>query len=457
MFKCKRLLLNPFGFSMTPRFILFLAGFIISTLLASPLFAASIDWEKIRHLQDKEFLDYVQSLDMQGQQALDFWKNIPLSRANKQINNLFRKQAFAIYMRKYPRSHRNRASFTPGMGTEVTGPISGQSLKLPFTDYQSIPDGPVGDPNKIYRIGYTIHGYEEHPWNRNNADAALWEAQRHVNVELTVLDPRFDNQKQIDQIDDWVREKYDGILVWPMQEAHTGAPVNRADEVGIPTVTVDRLVGTHKVQAQITGNFPANGAQQGIYLVHRLLQEQGEVKANIVMIRKPWGSTADSMRTGHFLKVISYFPKLKILESVHNSSNREDSEQQVSTALAKFPDLDVIFCTGAEQAMGAVAAVDKAKRWSSRKDNRRIIILSNDDLYEALQAMKADKIAVTAPYTPLLGGLGLRVLLKGLTGEKVQKNIITPDLPMITREKMTIFGVETISIDDWLPYSYGRN
>jgi ribose transport system substrate-binding protein len=175
------------------------------------------------------------------------------------------------------------------------------------------------------------------------------------------------------------------------------------------------------------------------------------------MIRKPLGSTADAMRTGHFLKVISYFPGLTILESVHNSSNRADSERQVSEALGKFPEVDVIFCTGAEQGMGAVAAVEKAHRWNSRAGKRRIIILSNDDLFEALQAMLEDKIAVTAPYTPLLGGLGMRVLLKSLAGEELPKNIITPDLPMITREKTTIFGIETMSVSDWLPYSYGRN
>ena len=437
------------------RKLLFLTGFISSTLLASSLFAASIDWGKVSRLQDKKFLAYVQSLDLQGQQALDFWKNIPLSQANKQVYSLFRKEAFAIYMKKYPRSFRHAASFTPGMGSVVTGPISGQSFKLPFTDVQTLPDGPVGDPKKTYKIGYTIHGLE-HPWLLNNADSAQWEAQRHSNVELTVLDPQFDNQKQVEQIDYWVAKKVDGIMVWPMQEAYTGTSIELAYEAGIPTVTVDRLVGSRKVRAQVTGNFPANGAQQGMYLVHRLMKELGEIKANILMIRKPLGSTADAMRTGHFLKVISYFPKLKIIESLHNSSNRADSEQQISDALEKFPELDVIFCTGAEQGMGAVAAVEKADRWNSRKNNRRIIILSNDDLHEALLAMQENKIAVTVPYTPFLGGLSLRVLLKILTGEKVAKNIITPDLPMITREKMNIFGVETMSVSDWLPYSYGR-
>lgn len=433
-----------------------LAGLVISTLMLSPLHAAQIDWNKVSRLQGMDFLAYVESLDLTGQQALDFWKRIPLSRANKQVNRLFRKEAFAIYMKKYPRSEAGAEPFTPGMGTEITGPISGQALKLPFTGYHPLPEGPIGDSGKTYRIGYSIHGLG-HPWLLNNADSAQWEAQRHPNVELTVLDPSFDNRKQVLQIDAWVRDKVDGIMVWPMQEAHTGAPVERAHAAGIRTVTVDRQVGSHQVLAQITGNFPANGAQQGIYLVHRLLEETGKVEGNILLIRKPLGSTADAMRTGHFLKVISYFPGLGIVDSKHNSSNRADSQRQVAEALKQHPDIDAIFCTGAEQAMGAVLAVDEAERWNSRAEGRRLIILNNDDLYEALQAMREDKIGVTAPYTPLLGGLGLRVLLKSLAGERVPKNVITPDLPMITRERMTIFGVQTIGIDDWIPYSYGRN
>ena len=91
------------------------------------------------------------------------------------------------------------------------------------------------------------------------------------------------------------------------------------------------------------------------------------------------------------------------------------------------------------------------------QNNRRIIILSNDDLHEALLAMKENKIAMTAPYTPLLGGLGLRVLLKTLVGETMPLNITTPDLPMITPEKQLIYGIQTVSIDEWLPYSYGRH
>ncbi len=429
--------------------------FLLLALFPISANSADIDWRKVSKLQGNAFLEYVESLQLKDQEALNFWKNIPLSKANKQVNKIFREEAFAIYMNKYPRPFGHGASFSAGSGVDVVGPISKQKLRLPFTDVHQLPAGPIGNANRQYNIAYSIHGLS-HPWLLNNADSAVWEAERHPNVTLKVLDPKFDNALQAKQIDALIEEKVDGIVIWPMQEAPTGPPIDRAAAAKIPSVSVDRLVGSKKVRAQITGNFPANGTQQGLYLVHRLLQETGKVEGNVLMIRKPLGSTADSMRTGHFLKVISYFPGLNILQSYHNSSSRADSLSQVREALAKHPEIDVIFCTGAEQGMGAVLAVDEAKRWNSRSGGKRILVLSNDDLAEALLAMKEDKIAVTAPYTPLLGGVGVRVLLKILAGEKISKNVTTPDLPMITKDGETVFGIKTTSVDAWMPYAYGR-
>ena len=431
-----------------------LAVILVTFFLCGTAEASAIDWKKVKTLEDRAFLDYVAQLNPHNQEALEFWKKIPLSRANKAVYRLFKKEAFAIYMNKYPRPRGKIPPFKVGMGTDITGPMSRQKLKLPFTSYYPLGKGPIGDPEKTYRIGYTIHGFS-HPWLLNNAETAIWEAARHSNVELTVLDPEFDNNNQIRHIDTWVADGLDGIMVWPMQEAPIGPPVQRALAKGIPCVSVDRMTGAMKINARITGNFPANGTQQGMYLVHKLLRENGRVEGNILMIRKPLGSTADSMRTGHFLKVISYFPGLNILDSLHNPSNRQDSFTQVSGALTEYPEIDAVFCTGAEQGMGAVQAIDAAGRRNSRKNGQPIIVLSNDDLMESLDAIAEGKMAMTAPYTPLLGALGLRVLLKIISGEPLPRDIITPDLPMITKTGEIVFGIETISVDEWRPYAYG--
>ena len=179
--------------------------FLTSLITVSPITAGKIDWAKIKKLEDKAFIEYVRSLNLKNQEALSFWKKLPLSKSNKQINKIFRKEAFAIYLNKYPRSKGKVPTFKVGTGTSVQGPISGQTFKLPFSNYFPLRKGPVGDPQKKYKIGYTIHGFN-HPWLLNNADSAIWEANKHSNVELVVLDPKFDNQKQVAQIDHWINE-----------------------------------------------------------------------------------------------------------------------------------------------------------------------------------------------------------------------------------------------------------
>jgi len=51
--------------------------------------AADIDWRLVRTLQGKALLEYVASLDLKGQAALNFWKNIPVSKANQQVSASF--------------------------------------------------------------------------------------------------------------------------------------------------------------------------------------------------------------------------------------------------------------------------------------------------------------------------------------------------------------------------------
>ena len=117
-------------------------------------------------------------------------------------------------------------------------------------------------------------------------------------------------------------------------------PAQRAKNAGIPVVSVDRLTGYEKVDSRITGNFPANGAQAGMYLVWKLAQE-GKLNAKMVMLRKPLGSTADSVRTGHFLKVLSYFPGIEVLRSYHDTDSREEAFTNAQAALQAFSEIDV--------------------------------------------------------------------------------------------------------------------
>jgi ABC-type sugar transport system substrate-binding protein len=376
------------------------------------------------------------------------------SFANKDVGDLYKKQGFRWYLDAYPvRELSGDFVWKLGMGREFIGPLSRLPIKAPFSDYLPLKEGPVLNPEKTYRIGFAYHG-AAHPWLISLADTALYEAGLHSNVKIDVRDAEFDDKKMGRFIDDWIASKYDAIVLWPVREAPMGPPVDRAIDAGIPVVSLDRRTSSQNISSEVLGNFYANGLQQGLFLNHIT-----GGKGKMILNRKALGSTADSMRTGAFLEAIGD-RNYKILASFHTNSQRKLAVESTRKALKDHPDIDIVFNTGGEEALGALDAVTEAQRLDSASGGKKIIFLANDDSKATVDQIRKGKLDVVVPYTPLLGGLGVRVALmhvgynEGLIKTKPKKQIVTPNLPMITREKLLIDGIQTVTPDEW-PYAYG--
>jgi ABC-type sugar transport system substrate-binding protein len=242
-------------------------------------------------------------------------------------------------------------------------------------------------------------------------------------------------------------------VLWPNREAPMGPPVDRAVAAGIPVVSLDRRTSSEAISSEVLGNFYANGLQQGLYLKH------AAPEGNIIFNRKDLGSTADSIRTGAFLETIGNTPGYKVLANYHTNSQRTLAFKSTADALQAFNDVSVSFNTGGEEAMGALDAIREANRLNSAPGDKKIMILANDDAREVLKEIEAGNIDMVSPYTPLIGDIGIRAVVmhigakEGLN-EAPPKLIMTPNLPMITKEKMNIEGIETLTPDEW-PYAYG--
>jgi ribose transport system substrate-binding protein len=415
-------------------------------------------YAEVSKLQGEEALKFFNSLPEKGLKGLDiikFFVDLPVSPANKQINQILTDEGFKQYLDAYPKGDMfDNFKWEIGMGAQIVGPVTKQNLKIPFSDYIPVADGPIGDASKTYKIGSVVPNFE-HPWMLNYIDAEQWEADRHPNLEFQAISYEWDLAKASTIVDQFIAEKVDGILFWALTEAPSGPPVQRAEEAGIPVVSVDRLTGYKDITSRVSGNFPANGAQCGMYLVWKLAQE-GSLKANIVMLRKPLGSTADAVRTGHFLTVLSYFPDINILQSFHDADNQEDAFKNAQNALQAFDNIDVFFGTGDSEALAALEATKMAGRLTSREGGKKIIYLSIDDSREALTDVKNGEFEVNTPYSPTVSDIGIRVLINIITGAvKMPYNVMTPDIPMVTQNGDVIFGLQTQKPDQWYEYAWG--
>ncbi len=371
---------------------------------------------------------------------------------NESVRDLYERDGFQDYLEAYPIGDLvDGFVWEPGMGAEFEGPYSKLPIKAPFTDYIPVSEGPVLNPDKTYRIGFVFHGFN-HPWLISLADTVAWQAARHPNIELEVIDAEFDDSRMGQVIDTWITKQFDGIVLWPAREAPMGPPVDRAIQAGIPVVSLDRRTSSPAISSEVLGNFYANGLQQGLFLKN--MASDG----NMVLNRKDLGSTADSIRTGAFLQAIGGADGFDVAGNYHTKSQRSLAFDATADALQANSQFDISFNTGGEEALGALGAIEEAGRLDSGGSGK-IVILANDDAKEILANVEAGKIDMVAPYTPLIGDVGLRALIRHIgakegLNEAPPKLIITPNLPMVTKTKMTIQGVETLTPDEW-PYAYG--
>lgn len=124
-------------------------------------------YEEVSKLQGEEAVKFFESLPskgVEGEDIIKFFIDLPISDANAEIAKLYNDEGFERYLSGYPRGEPHEGfNWEPGMGTKISGAFSKNALKLPFTDYIPLAEGPIGDANETYNIGVTFHGFD-HPW-----------------------------------------------------------------------------------------------------------------------------------------------------------------------------------------------------------------------------------------------------------------------------------------------------
>ena len=401
-----------------------------------------------------DFFDSLKSRGLNDHQILRFFIHLPLSHANEQAANIYEQDGLEAYSQFYPYGEAyNNYTWQPGSGTDIVAPFTGVNLRLPFTDYLPMEADTIGDPSTTYNVGVVSAG-SVHPWSSTVADAFLWQLQQLSNVNINFQEHLGDDSKLSSIMDTFIAQNVDAILVHPRSEAGSGPAVRRALAADIPVIAVDTLTGSEDITVQVAGNFPANGVQNAMFLLDQLHNE-GSLEANMIFLRKPLGATNDALRTGHFLKVISYFPEIKILQSYFDKNSKTEAFDNAQAALMAYPEIDVFLNLGDHEALAAYEAITMADRMYSREGGKKIIMLCHNDSREVMKMVGEGNFECTAPSTPLIGDIGARALAMVLAGQEVPQYLVLPNIPLITLDGRTLFGMQTQAVDDWKAYGYG--
>ena len=239
-------------------------------------------------------------------------------------------------------------------------------------------------------------------------------AKGHPELEFVYADAQQDNAKQVADVENFLRQKIDLLIISPNEAKPLTPIVKRAFESGIPVVVLDREIEGETYTTFIGANNRDIGKAAGEY-VATLLGGTGAV----VEIKGLPGSTPARDRSEGFREAIAGFPGIRIVHDPVANWLREEAMTQMESALSAHPTIDLVYAHNDPMAMGAYLAAKAKGRDSAMKF---IGIDGLPGLDGGRQAVQDGKLAATFVY-PTGGREAVDIAVRILKGEQVPHRI----------------------------------
>ena len=160
-----------------------------------------------------------------------------------------------------------------------------------------------------------------------------------------------DNVMQNKQVNQFVDEGVDLLIISPNQLSAISKAVERAYDKGIPVILYDRMSNTQKYTAFIGCDNYKIGHSMGQYIAQQL---QG--KGRVVEIRGLEGSSPALERHRGFMDALKSYPDVQVVASAGGDWKEESGIRAMKKILKKTQDFDFVFAHNDRLAWGAYVA-----------------------------------------------------------------------------------------------------
>jgi ribose transport system substrate-binding protein len=283
----------------------------------------------------------------------------------------------------------------------------------------------------------------DHGWMAGITNAAKAAADKYDDVELQVAEGTNDVSTQISQVETFINDGVDAIVLLPFDGAALTPVAQKAMDAGIPVINVDREFDSpFAARATILGDNYGMGVSAGTYVCSRLGDKPDAVVAEIAGIDS-LPLTQD--RSRGFADALSDCG-LKVSNRVAAEFTVESGEEAASNLLQAAPKIDAIWNHDDDQGVGVLAAIQNAGRdeffmvGGAGSANAMRAIKDGDSVLEA---------TVIYPSTQAADGIKLARLL---VQDKAMSDLVEVEIP----RKITLNApvVTKDNVDDYIDSAF---
>ncbi len=260
-------------------------------------------------------------------------------------------------------------------------------------------------------------------------------AKTQPGVSMQIEDAKDDVSKQLSQVQNFIANKVDAIIVNPVDTSATAAITKAAAEAGVPLVYVNREPADVDALGPKASFVASNEKESGTLETQQICKLLGG-KGDILVMEGELSNQAAVQRTKDIHEVIATpaCSGMKIIAEQTASWDRTKAQNLMTNWLSKGLKYDAVVSNNDEMAIGALQAMKAAG-----VDTKAAIVGGVDATQDALASMKAGDLKVTVFQDAAGQGKGaVDAALKLAAGGTVEKKVYIP-FQLVTPDNMANF------------------
>ena len=319
----------------------------------------------------------------------------------------------------------------------AAGCTSNDPATTPAASTQQTGSDAVSDndaPGKKVVIGFSGPA-ADHGWLAAVNKSAQDEAKKYSDIELKSAEGTNDASLQVSQIETFINDKVDAIVLLPTDGAALTEVATKAMQAGIPVINVDREFSSpFAARATVLGDNYGMGVSAGTYAC-KIVKDKSIANPVIAEIAGIDALPLTQDRSKGFADALKACNQT-VDNRVAAEFTVESGEKQASNLLQAAPKIDVLWNHDDDQGVGVMAALDQANR-------HEMAFIGGAGSANAMRWIQEGKMEATVIYPPTQAADGIKLARliaqgKGLS-DLVQvevPNRIVLNAPVVTKENV---------------------
>jgi signal transduction histidine kinase/AraC-like DNA-binding protein/CheY-like chemotaxis protein len=265
------------------------------------------------------------------------------------------------------------------------------------------------DKDKI-SIGFS-QSIDHDIWRKSMDHAMEVEASLHPEVKLTIYNANRQSKKQIQDIEKFIANKVDVIIVSPFESDSIIPVIEKANAIGIPVIIVDRKVNTSNYTAYLGADNVEVGRIAGRHIV-----SLSKGNTNVIEIKGASNTSPGLERSIGFRQIVNQYPNIKVISI--DAQKDELPKDLFIKILKNTPDINYVY------AYNDVIAYQAYKAAKGEKAQNKIKFIGVDGVNGpngGIQLVQDGILESTILY-PTGGSEAIKLALRIANKEIVPKN-----------------------------------